>query len=339
MKKIHLINITTVCVICLILLTLAPGCAKKPASGKVYKIGECQIVDHPDLNADREGFHQAMAEKGFIEGENVEYIVLNAGGDMSTAHTIAERFVTEKVDLIHAISTPIAQACAASAEGTGIPVIFSTCSNPLLAGLVDSWEKPGPHNITGVSDRLNTDNTLDMIKAICPDSKVMGIVYDAGEANARATVAQMKESLSKASFAEPVEANCPTSAEVKTAAESLVGRCDVMWWPDSNTVAQGCTALVSVCEENKIPLFGPTGWSVEPEYGCIGACGVTDYTAIGIEAGYMAARVLLGEDPANIPVTTPAAEQLPTLNPAAAERMGVTIPQSLLDKARKVVIE
>ncbi len=337
MRKFHLINIAMICVICLVFLTLVPGCVKKPE--KVYKIGECQIVDHPDLNADREGFHQGMAEEGFVEGENVEYISLNAAGDMSLAHTIASRFVTENVDLIHPISTPVAQACVAAAEGTGIPIVFSTVSNPILAGLVDSWEHPGPHNITGVSDRLNTDNTLDMIKAICPDFKVMGIVYDAGEANACATVAQMKESLSKAGFAEPVEANCPTSAEVKTAAESLVGRCDVMWWPDSNTVAQGCTALVGVCEENQLPLFGPTGWSVEPEYGCIGACGVSDYTEIGIEAGHIAARILLGEDPANIAVTTPAAEQLPVLNPAAAERMGVTIPQWLLDKARKVVIE
>lgn len=337
MRKIRLFNIAMICVICLVFLALTPGCAVKP--GKTYKIGECQIVDHPDLNADREGFHQGMAEKGFVEGENVEYIFLNAEGDMSVAHTIASRFVTEKVDLIHPISTPIAQACVAAAEGTGIPVVFSTVSNPVLAGLVDSWENPGPHNVAGVSDRLNTDNTLDMIKAICPDFKVMGIVYDAGEANACATVAQMTESLSQAGFARPVETNCSTSAEVKTAAESLVGRCDVMWWPDSNTVAQGCTALVSVCEENLIPLFGPTGWSVEPEYGCIGACGVSDYTAIGIEAGYIAARVLLGEDPANIPVTTPAAEQLPVLNPAAAERMGVTIPQWLLDKARKVVTE
>ena len=337
MRKIRLFNIAMICVICLVFLALTPGCAVKP--GKTYKIGECQIVDHPDLNADREGFHQGMAEKGFVEGENVEYIFLNAEGDMSIAHTIASRFVTEKVDLIHAISTPIAQACVAAAEGTGIPVVFSTVSNPVLADLVDSWENPGPHNVAGVSDRLNTDNTLDMIKAICPDFKVMGIVYDAGEANACATVAQMTESLSQAGFARPVEANCPTSAEVKAAAESLVGRCDVMWWPDSNTVAQGCTALVSVCEENQIPLFGPTGWSVEPEYGCIGACGVSDYTAIGIEAGYIAAMVLLGEDPANIPVTTPAAEQLPVLNPAAAERMGVTIPQWLLDKARKVVTE
>jgi putative ABC transport system substrate-binding protein len=337
MRRIHLINIAMVCVISLAFLALVPGCATTPE--KTYKIGECQIVDHPDLNACREGFHQGMAEKGFIEGENVEYISLNAEGDMSVAHTIASRFVTEKVDLIHAIATPMAQACAAVVEGLDIPMIFTAVSDPVGAGLVESWERPGPHNITGVSDRLNTDDTLNMIKAICPNFKVMGIVYDAGETNAVATVAQMKESLSKAGFSQPVEANCPTSAEVKTAAESLVGRCDVIWWPDSNTVAQGCAALVSVCEEHKIPVFGPTGWSVEPEYGCIGACGVSDYTAVGIEAGYMAARILLGEDPANIPVTTPAAEQLPTLNPAAAERMGVTIPQWLLDKARKVVIE
>jgi len=335
MRKVHFTSITMTCAMCLIVLALVPGCAAKP--GKTYKIGEVMIVEHPDLLADQEGFHEGMGEKGFIEGENVEYVLLCAEGDMSIAHTIAQKFVSEKVDLIHAISTPVAMACASAAEGTGIPLVFSTVSNPVVAGLVDSWENPGPHNTTGVSDKLSAENTVKLISDICPACRKLGIVYDAGEANAVATVDDVKTVLPDFGI-EPVEANVPSSAEVMTAAKSLVGRCDVMWWPDSNTVAAGFESLIIVCEQNQIPLFGPTGWSVEG--GCIGACGVHDYAWIGREAGYMAAKILLeGSDPADIPVTTPAAEQTPTLNPAAAERMGVTIPQEVLDKAYEVITE
>jgi len=333
MKKI----IVGMCLIAVLSLLLAAACVPKPEAEKVYRIGEVMIVEHPDLFADQEGFHQAMAKEGFVEGKNVEYMFLCAEGDMSVAHTIAQKFVSEKVDLIHAISTPVAMACASAAEGTGIPLVFSTVSNPVVAGLVDSWESPGPHNRTGVSDKLSASNTVEMIASICPDCQKMGIVYDVGEANAVATVSDVEAILPDFGI-EPVEASVSTSAEVMTSAKSLVGRCDVMWWPDSNTVAAGFESLIAVCEENKIPLFGPTGWSVEG--GCIGACGVHDYSWIGQEAGHMAARILLdGVDPANIPVTTPGAEQTPTLNPAAAERMGVTIPQEMIDKAYKIVKE
>jgi len=334
MKRIHLVNIV-IFTVCFTFLALLPGCATGPE--KVYRIGEVMIVEHPDLLADQEGFHQALAENGLIKGENVEYIFLCAEGDMSIAHTIAQKFVSEKVDLIHAISTPVAMACASAAEGTGIPLVFSTVSNPVVAGLVDSWENPGPHNRTGVSDKLDAKSVVKMITDICPDCRKLGIVYDAGEANAVATVNDVKAILPDFDI-EPVEANVPSSAEIMTAAKSLVGRCDVMWWPDSNTVAAGFESLITVCEQNQIPLFGPTGWSVEG--GCIGACGVHDYGWIGREAGYMAARILLeGLDPADIRVTTPAAEQTPTLNPAAAERMGITIPNEVLDEAYEVVTE
>ena len=88
--------------LCLALvLTALPfmaGCA--PAGAKVYKVCITQIATHPDLDSNRQGIIDAMAEKGFIEGENIEFIIRNAEGDMTAAASIADYFVSLKPDPI-----------------------------------------------------------------------------------------------------------------------------------------------------------------------------------------------------------------------------------------------
>jgi putative ABC transport system substrate-binding protein len=309
------------------------GCAPK-STGKVYKIGEVMIIEHPDLLADQAGFHKAMAEEGFIEGENVEYIVLNAEGDMSTAKTIADRFVSEKVDLIHSIATQTSQACVAAAEGT-IPIVFSTCTDPIGSDLVSTWDAPRPENVTGVSDMADIKVQMEMIREICPDFKVLGVIYNAGETNSIQQIKELKGVLSDVGIKSLVETNCSTTAEVVTAAKSLVGRCDVVWIPTDNTAVAGLPAIISVCEENKIPFFGSTVAMVEG--GCIAARGAS-YPWIGYQAGKYAASILKGKSASDIPVVKCSGEaQVLVVNPAAAERMGITIPQSVIDKAAQVI--
>jgi len=333
-KRKGLINVWVVLALALALvLPLMSGCTT--SSGQVYKIGESVIIEHPDLIADQEGFHKAMAEEGFIEGENVEYIFLNAEGDMSTAKTIADRFVSEKVDLIHAITTPIAQVNVQTTIGTEIPVVFSTCTDPIGSGLVTTWDAPRPENVTGVSDMADIKIQMEMIREICPDFKVLGVIYNAGETNSIQQINELEGILSDVGIDKLVKANCPTTAEVVTAAKSLIGRCDAVWIPTDNTAVSGLPAIISVCEENKIPFFGSTGAMVEG--GCIAARGA-NYSWIGYQSGKYAASILKGESASDIPVVKCAGEaQVLVVNPAAAERMGITIPQSVIDKAAQVI--
>jgi len=312
-------------------LPLAGGCAPKQ---EVYKIGITQIVTHPALDAIRGGFIKGMADEGFVEGENVEYDFLNPEGDMSTAKTIADKFVSEPKDLIVPITTPCTQACYAAVEGTDIPIVFAAVTDPVLAGLVESWEHPcaaGVH-ITGVSDYVPVKPQLEIIKEICPDAKVIGLIYNAGDESNLKTVNEMKK-LAPEFGLEVIEANVATTADTHSAAMSLVGRADIAWSPMCNTTVAGLEGVLSVCEEHHIPYFPPDPDSVKR-----GGIASIYYSneELGEIAGRKAAKVLRGEDPCNIPVTTFETVRI-TLNPAAAERMGVTIPQSLLDKAYEVV--
>jgi putative ABC transport system substrate-binding protein len=311
-------------------LPFMAGCA--PAGEKVYKVCITQIATHPDLDSNRQGIIDAMAEEGFIEGENVEFIVQIPEGDMTVAASIADYFVSLKPDLIQAITTPSAQTVVAAAEGTDIPIIFSSVTDPVTAGLVPSWEQAAP-TVTGVSDWFEMAPQVEFIKEVLPDIKVLGTAYNAGEVNAVVQAEELRKVAPEYGLT-IVEATAASTADVYAAGMSLVGRCDAVWIPTCNTVGGvGIESMIKVGEENSLPIFGSAAGMIET--GLVGGCSV-DYYWVGKQAGYMAARILRGESIANIPPLKAAVKTI--AYPAAAERMGVTIPQAVLDKV-DIVIE
>lgn len=132
--------------IAVMVFTLLVGLTAGALAGEKVRIGITQIVEHPALDAARNGFIDTMAKLGYIEGENVVYDIQSAQGDMSIAQTIAQKFVNDGVDMILAIATPTAQA-AANATDT-IPILITAVTDPVAAGLVKSIEQPGT-NVTG----------------------------------------------------------------------------------------------------------------------------------------------------------------------------------------------
>ena len=218
------------------------------------KIGITKIITHPALDANEQGFKDKLADLGFVEGENVEYISKSPEGDMTLANTIAQQFVDDEVDLILAIATPTAQACVAATEGTNIPVLFGSVTDPIAAELIVDWDHPGG-NVTGISDWLEIPNQIQMILDIMPEVTKLGTVYNAGETNSVVQVEALKEAAPDLGIEEVVEATAGNSTEVLTAAQSLVGDVDAIWVGTDNTVVAAFEALVTICEDNDIPLF------------------------------------------------------------------------------------
>jgi putative ABC transport system substrate-binding protein len=314
------------------LMTACPAPTPPAPPPKVYKVCITQIATHPDLDANRQGIMDAMAEEGFIEGENIDFIIRNAEGDMPTAASIADYFVSIKPDLIHAITTPSAQTVVAAAEGTDIPIIFSSVTDPVTAGLVPSWTQAAP-NVTGVSDWFEMPPQVEFIKSVLPNIKVLGICYNAGEVNAAVQATELKATAPKYGLT-VVEATAATTADVYAAGMSLVGRCDAVWIPTCNTVGGvGIESIIKVGEEHQLPIFGSAEGMIG--HGLIGGCSV-NYYWVGQQAGYMAARILKGESIAGIPPMKGAVKTV--VYPAAAARMGVTIPQAVIDEA-DIVLE
>ncbi len=312
--------------LCLILIAASlPVFSGCDGEEEMYTVCITQIATHPDLDNNRQGIIDGMAEMGYIEGENVEFVIRNAEGEMTSQASIAEYFVSLNPDIIQAITTPTAQTVVAAAEGTDIPIIFSSVTDPVEAGLVPSWTEAGA-TVTGVSDWFEMPPQIDLILSVLPDIEVLGIAYNAGEVNASVQAGELKAAAADCGLT-VVEVTAASTADVYAAGMSLVGRCDAVWIPTCNTVGGvGIESIIQVGEENSLPIFGSALGMIET--GLVGGCSV-DYYWVGQQAGYMAARILDGEDIADIPPIKAAVSTI--LYPDSATRMGITIPQSVLD--------
>lgn len=288
-----------------------------------------QIVEHPALDAVHQGVRDELAERGYEEGKNLSLMHESAQGNTAIAAQIARKFAGEQPDVIVAIATPSAQTMAAATRN--LPVVFSAVTDPVGAKLVNSLEAPGG-NITGVSDMLPIDRHLDMLLRVVPDAKRIGTVYNPGEANAVALVELLEERLQARGLTLEKAAATKTS-EVLGAARSLAGKADAIYLTTDNTVISAAEAVVSVGERAQIPVFAADTATVER--GAVAAMGF-DYYDLGRQTGAMVARILEGAAPADIPVETVEKLEL-FVNPAAAERMGVTLDDDLISEAAKVI--
>ncbi len=308
----------------IVLVTMGLVCGNG-VGAKMIRIGEHQIVAHPALDNDSKGFKVALEEEGFIEGKNVVFDRQNAQGDQPNCAIIARKFVDDQVDLIHAISTPNAQATVKLTKT--IPVVFSSVTDPVKTGIAPKMGKTGT-NVTGVSDRWPITLQCKMYQDLAPTAKRWGTIYNPGDVNVTFHIKEMKEAI-EAMGAKLIEAQVSSSSEVLQAAQSLVGRVDAIHITSDNTVVSAFEALVKVCNENNIPLFAGDRDSVPR--GAVAAYGL-DYFMVGYTAGKKAARILKGEAPGDVPAGLAAGYSL-WVNLKAAKDQDARLPATLVEKA------
>lgn len=287
------------------------------------------IVEHPALDAVRDGVQAALKEAGYESGKNLKWQYQSAQGNTGTAAQIARKFVGDKPDAIVAIATPSAQAVVAATKT--VPVVFSAVTDPVAAKLVPSWEASGT-NVTGVSDLLALDKQMDLVKQVVPDAKRVGMVYNPGEANSVVVVKELQKLLPTMGMT-LVEAAAPRSVDVSSAARSLVGKVDVIYTSTDNNVVSAYEALVKVGQDAKIPLVASDTDSVKR--GAVAAYGI-NYRDLGEQTGRVVARILKGEAPGSIKPEVSTKLEL-FVNPAAAQKQGIELSEALIKSAAEVV--
>ena len=290
-----------------------------------YTVSFNQIVEHPALDALRQGVKDELS----AQGVNVTYHDHIAQGNIATANLIAKQILGEQPDVVVGIATPTAQACAQAIKS--IPIVFAAVTDPVGAGLVQSLEKPGG-NITGTTDMSPIDRQLELILEFLPTLRKLGVIYNSGEANSVTLVRVLKEEASKRGVIVE-EATVSNSAGVFQAAKSLIGRADAIYIPTDNTVVSAFEAITQVGYQAKLPVFAADTDSVTR--GAIAALAV-DYYKMGRQTGEMVNRILQGAKPAEMPVETLREFQI-HLNPGSAAKMGLDIPAALLKRADKII--
>lgn len=303
-----------------LLLALYPlaGCT----DSKNLKIGVVQLVEHVALDASYEGFVDALADAGYVDGETVTIVHNNGQNDQENCQTIAIQYLNDKMDLVLAIATPAAQAAANVLKE--IPLLVTAVTDPADAKLVDSNESPGG-NVTGTSDLTPVKEQLDLMMRLLPDVKKVAILYTSSESNSVFQANLAKEAAAALGL-EAIEATVSSSNEIQQVLESVVDRVDALYIPTDNTFANAMSTVTLITEPMKMPVIvGEEGMVSNGGLATIGL----NYYKLGYQTGQMAVRILKdGAKPADMPIEY-LNEMTVTINTDAAEKLGVAIPDDL----------
>ncbi len=304
-------------------------CAVLPVVAQAQSVAVTSIVEHPALDSIKDGVKAALEDAGFAEDNGLKWQFQTAQGNTAIAAQIARKFVGDRPDVIVAIATPSAQAVVAATRD--IPVVYSAVTDPVAAQLVESFEPSGT-NVTGVSDMLDLERQIELIRAVVPNAKTVGMVYNPGEANSAVVVKQLSEMLPEYGMT-LMQASAPRTVDVGAAARSLIGNVDVIYTNTDNNVVSAYEALVKVGNDAQIPLVASDPDSVKR--GAIAALGV-NYYDLGLQTGAMVIDILKGAKPGDMPSQLSDELEL-HVNLQAASKQGVTLSNDLIDSAANVI--
>jgi putative ABC transport system substrate-binding protein len=327
MKKRKLLALAMTAVLAMGVFT---GCGDKKDSSTVT-IGIGQFAEHGSLDNCRNGFIEGLKQEGYEEGKNLKITYKNSQADTGIANQIISNFVSNKVDLICGIATPMAQAAYSAARKQNIPVIFTAITDPIEAELANEDGTP-VGEVTGTSDKLPVEKQLEMITQITPNVKKIGIIYCTSEVNSISAIAEYKELAPKYGV-EIVDKGISTSADIPLATDSLLNEVDCINNLTDNTVVSSLPIILQKASEKNIPVFGSEIEQVK--IGCLATVGL-DYYELGIQTGKMAAKVLKGEKKASEINFETIEESSLYINSKVADNLGITVPDEMKESAAEV---
>ena len=283
---------------------------------KVYKVGIIQHIDHPSLNqinAKIQETLQPLVNQGRVQ---IEY--KNASGDQAMLPTIIKGMIDDGCDILVPIATPTAQAAAAATSD--VTIVFSAVSNPVEAGLVESFDKTDK-NITGVSNSIAIEDIFELAAELTPDARTFGFVYNTSEINSVTGIERAKKYCDEHGISYK-EATVTGTADVQQAAASLVNDVDAFFTPNDNTVASAMAAYLQVANDAGKPIYCGADSINDGGFATVGI----DYDVLGVQTGEMIERIVNGATVADTPVEQ-IAQYAKMINVATAKQLGIEIPQ------------
>ena len=264
--------------------TVAAETAAETTEAKSYSVAIVQQLSHSSLDEIHEAISAELKARAEAAGVELTISDYNGQNDTTMLGQIGAQALDDKVDMIIPIATLAAQTMVTAAEGTGTPIVYAACSDPETAGLT------GLDNVTGTSDALNTPFILDMMLAVNPDIKTVGLLFSNSEDNSITPIAEAKKYLDEKGIAY-LEKTGNTTDEIVAAAASLVGRVDAVFTPTDNRVMDAEVAVAEILNEAGIPHY--TGADSFVQFGAFTTCGV-NYTELGKYTADMAFDILEG---------------------------------------------
>ncbi len=290
------------------------------------KIAIANFGEHPVLNDVISGIKEGLATAGYTEGSNVEFVESHTNFDATLVPQMISKLLADKPDLMISITTPVSQTAKKALQGTGIPLVFSTVTDPVAAKLTPSWDS-GDKNVTGVSDLQDMEAVFAFIRKLLPEAKSVGFPYNPGEDNDVALLEKVKTLAPKSGFT-VVAVGVDNPNDIPVRIQFLRKKVDVIYVSGSNLLQSAAPAIASTAQQMGVPTISVNLDHVEK--GFFLAAFAVDYHKIGVKTGEVAAQVLKGKKPVEMPPYKLSYEEhVPMINRQMLKKLNLPLPDAL----------
>ena len=284
-------------VLTIFLLFLLSSCINTNKKEKTYDVAIISIVEIDPIVQLRQGFKNVFDSSEFAKNNIIKYSEYNAQNDASLQNQIIDKISINPPNLVYALGTPIAQAV--QKRMPEVLLVQGTATDPVSAGLADSWEGSGK-NYIATTDLPPIDKQIELIQTLTPNTKKLGVIYNPGEINSVAVISRLKKFISSNSIdIKLVERPISTTADVATAINSLVGKVDAIYLPPDNTAHAAIPLIGKVSNEYNIPFYATVASAIND--GALATLSL-DFYEMGKETARLALEVLNGKDPKKMPI-------------------------------------
>jgi putative ABC transport system substrate-binding protein len=300
--------------------------------GRMRRVGVLATSTHANEEISLKPFFDQMRQLGWVEGENIDYDLAYADDRQEMLPKPAAELVARKAEVIYAPPT-VAAAAAKQATQT-IPIVFGLAADPVGTGLVTSLARPGG-NVTGISGIGASlgPKRVEILREILPGAKRLGLLGDPTDPNKELDqqalaplVAALGVTIIVAKAANPVEFD---AAVASLAAD----RVDAIYTGGSAISYRMRARLIELANQKGVPVIGNNAQFADA--GALFAYGASSADRLRRSA-LLVDKILKGAKPAGIPVEQPTEFEL-VVNKRAAKALGITIPQSILERAHRVI--
>jgi len=307
------------------------------ASEKAARLPEIAFVQHASIKAlddGRIGAIEQLKKRGLIDGQTVSIKFFNSEGDMAVANSIAKEVTSGAYDFVLTMSTPSLQTVAnANKSGDQVPHVFGLVTDPYSAGVgIDAKDHlKHPPYMTGFGSMQPVESMFRLIREMRPEVRRVGLVWNPAESNSTAQTLLARSVCERMSL-ELVEGSVENAAAVLEAVNSVISRgVDCIWISGDITVSSADSLVIRAGTNAGIPVFCSLPSAVlKGSTLDLGA----DYVSIGRALGDLAADVISGKNPAEIPVENHTDEILLYNDTALSKlRDRWTIPDSVRERA------
>ena len=317
------------------LVTLTPAYAQQPA--KVPRVGFVSgtgDANNPGLNV--EAFRQGLRDLGYVEGKTIQLEYRYIEGKSERIASLVTDLIQLKVDVL--VTASLASTRVAKKETKTIPIVFNIPDEPVALGLVDSMARPGG-NITGLArlGRELSGKRLELLTEAAPGIKRVGILFSStgvgGPGGRRNFEDYEVPARALKITAQAITVRNPSQDLDGAFREAVKGRANALIIIQTTPLTPYRKKIIDLAIKNRLPLLAET--SVWVDEGGLMSYGANDPESYRRVATYVD-KILKGAKPSDLPVEQPTKFEL-VINLKTAKALGITIPQSVLYRADKVI--